>query len=409
MPDLREPDRLPIPITTPLCQMRQGATASSCQCLKGPPLIPRPPELHRPRLRSLRLGALLAAGLCLAPVWANDAKPAKKPVVGEISATSASNPKEVGDQLREALGKDVMGKKKLLINVSKVPGAGGSPTAPARNKTPSKNSDASGSGGQNSRQYIEARAAAMAGTSIGPALPVLAAPAGMPAAPPIWSYEGDSGPQAWGQLRPDYQLCANGQRQSPINIEEGSTLQGPAEPIEFSYLPSQGVVINTGRTIRVDVDGVNSIFVRGSRYRLVHVDFHSPSEMAINYRRFSMVAHLHHQNEQGQLAIVAVSLDPGEPNPLIEKVWTYMPLDVGDRVEMPRSTLNLSELLPSDTRYFQYMGSLTTPPCTEGVLWLVLKQPAALSAQQLRLFTQLYPQNARPVQRTNGRPVREAQ
>ena len=149
--------------------------------------------------------------------------------------------------------------------------------------------------------------------------------------------------------------------------------------------------------------------MRASRYRLVHVDFHSPSEMAINYRRFSMVAHLHHQNEQGQLAIVAVSLDPGEPNPLIEKVWTYMPLDVGDRVEMPRSTLNLSELLPSDTRYFQYMGSLTTPPCTEGVLWLVLKQPAALSAQQLRLFTQLYPQNARPVQRTNGRPVREAQ
>ena len=137
MPDLREPDRLPIPITTPLCQMRQGATASSCQCLKGPPLIPRPPELHRPRLRPLRLGAqravLLAASLCLVPVWANDAKPAKKPVVGEISATSASNPKEVGDQLREALGKDVMGKKKLLINVSKVPGAGGSPTAPARN------------------------------------------------------------------------------------------------------------------------------------------------------------------------------------------------------------------------------------------------------------------------------------
>ena len=120
----------------------------------------------------------------------------------------------------------------------------------ARNKAPSKNSDASGSGGQSSRQYIEARAAAMAGTSIGPALPVLTAPAGMPAMPPIWSYEGDSGPQAWGQLRPDYQLCANGQRQSPINIEEGSTLQGPAEPIEFSYLPSQGVVINTGRTIR---------------------------------------------------------------------------------------------------------------------------------------------------------------
>jgi carbonic anhydrase len=351
--------------------------------------------------------------------WSQSGTAARKPVTGEITATTASNPKEVGNQLREALGTEVSGKKKLLINVSKVPSGGGAPANPSapRSKAKQAASTELSNGGQSSRQYIEARAAAMAGGTPGPALTVLAEAAPAQSAnaitkasiPPDWAYEGDKGPLAWGQLRPEYQLCAQGQRQSPINIEEGSTLVGPAEAIEFSYLPSQGTVVNTGRTIRVEVDGPNSIFVRGSRYKLSAISFHSPSEMAIHHRRFAMEAQLHHVNEQGQAAIVAVLFDAGAANPVIEKIWTYMPLDVGDRVEMPRSTLYLSELLPGDTRYFQFMGSLTTPPCTEGVLWVVLKQPVSLSPQQLRLFTQLYPHNARPVQRSNQRPVREAQ
>jgi carbonic anhydrase len=94
---------------------------------------------------------------------------------------------------------------------------------------------------------------------------------------------------------------------------------------------------------------------------------------------------------------------------LIDKVWTYMPLEVNDRVRMPRELLNLNELLPVDQRYYQFMGSLTTPPCTEGVLWTVLRQPLQISPAQIKLFTQLYPNNARPVQALNGRPVREAQ
>ncbi len=224
-----------------------------------------------------------------------------------------------------------------------------------------------------------------------------------------WAYEGEGGPEAWGQLKSEFKTCAVGKRQSPIHIQESNTLQGPAEAIQFSYQPSQGTVVNNGHTIQVDVIGNNSITVRGSSYRLLQFHFHHPSEERINHKVYSMVAHLVHRNAEGQLAVVAVLLDPGAANSLINKVWTYMPLDSGDSVRMPDGLLDLNELLPKDQRYYQFLGSLTTPPCTEGVLWLVLKQPSTVSAEQLKLFSQLYPNNARPVQPVNNRPIRDAQ
>ena len=222
-----------------------------------------------------------------------------------------------------------------------------------------------------------------------------------------WSYEGESGPQAWGNLKPDFTTCASGKRQSPINIEDGATLHGPAEPLQFSYSSSNAAVVNNGHTIQVDVQGENTITVRDSTYRLLQFHFHTPSEEQINGKRFPMVAHLVHKNGEGQLAVVAVLLEEGEASPFIDKVWTYMPLDSGDRVRMPADLLNLSELLPTDQRYYQFMGSLTTPPCTEGVLWNVLKTPVTVSREQLKLFSQIFPNNARPVQALNGRIVRE--
>jgi len=103
-----------------------------------------------------------------------------------------------------------------------------------------------------------------------------------------------------------------------------------------------------------------------------------------------------------------VLLETGEANKLIDNVWTYMPLDVNDSVRMPPDLVNINDILPRDQRYYQFMGSLTTPPCTEGVLWMVMKQPVSLSSAQLRVFSQLYANNARPVQPVNGRPVRDA-
>jgi carbonic anhydrase len=224
-----------------------------------------------------------------------------------------------------------------------------------------------------------------------------------------WSYEGDTGPQAWGKLKPEFNVCAIGKRQSPINIEDAGTLQGPAEPLSFDYQLSSGTVINNGHTIQVDLQGDNTLTVRGQTYRLVQFHFHSPSEEQVNFQHSAMVAHLVHKSSDGQLAVVAVLLNLGVPNPVINAVWTYMPLDVNDRVRLPAGIIDMNQLLPKDQRYYQFIGSLTTPPCTEGVLWMVLKQPTLISREQLRLFQKLYPNNARPVQPVNDRPIRNAQ
>lgn len=226
-----------------------------------------------------------------------------------------------------------------------------------------------------------------------------------------WGYESDNGPATWSRLKPDFSTCALGQRQSPIHILSSDVLLGPAEPLQLNYLPTTGSVVNNGHTIQVDLDPASpdTLTVRGSTYRLVQFHFHHPAEEMIDYKGFSMVVHLVHRNEQNQLAVVSVLLDPGPANALIDKVWTYMPLDNQDRVTMPPGSLDLNQLLPQDRRYYMFMGSLTTPPCTEGVLWLVLKKPVTLSADQLRLFTRQFPDNARPTQPLNGRVVREAQ
>ncbi len=224
-----------------------------------------------------------------------------------------------------------------------------------------------------------------------------------------WSYLGETGPQAWSRLSKEFNVCAIGKRQSPINIEETSTLQGPAEPLQFNYQPSSGTVVNNGHTIQVDLTGDNEVTVRGSRYKLLQFHFHTPSEEQVNGQGFAMVAHLVHKNAENQLAVVAVLLEPGAANSLIHQVWTYMPLDTGDRVSMPTGLIDMNALLPKDQRYYQFMGSLTTPPCTEGVLWMVMKQPTPISKEQIKLFTQIFPNNARPVQAVNGRSVRDAQ
>jgi len=224
-----------------------------------------------------------------------------------------------------------------------------------------------------------------------------------------WGYSGDSGPQAWARLKPEYNLCARGQRQSPIDIQDFETLKGPAEPLQINYQPSGATVLNNGHTIEVDVAGDNSLTVRGSTYKLVQFHFHHPSEEHINGQGTDMVAHLVHRNVDGQLAVLAVLLREGKANAMVNNVWTYMPLDTGDQVRMPAGLLNVAELLPQDQRYYQFMGSLTTPPCSENVLWMVLKQPMDISKEQLRLFSQLFPNNARPTQPSNGRVVRNAQ
>ena len=264
---------------------------------------------------------------------------------------------------------------------------------------------------RDSREYIRARAAALAGHEAPPgnAGTDKAATHGGSHDEVHWAYEGAGGPQTWGKLKPEFNLCALGKRQSPINIEESSTLLGPAEPLQISYRPTNGSVVNNGHTIQVDLDRGNTLTVRGSTFDLVQFHFHHPAEERVNYKGFAMVAHLVHKNSEGQLAVLGVLIDPGTASALVHKVWTHMPLESGDRVRLPPELIDLNELLPKDMRYYQFMGSLTTPPCSEGVLWMVLKQPVTASREQIRLFSQLFPNNARPTQALNGRAVREAQ
>ncbi|MDO8284379.1 MAG: carbonic anhydrase family protein [Rhodoferax sp.] len=304
----------------------------------------------------------------------------------------------MAEKIRAAMAGTVVASKKMTVVVEDKEAAEARVTSKAPPRPVAK--------ALASQRYNQARAAAVAGHGAGDthSAPTANAHGGEA----HWTYEGETGPQAWGKLKPDFNLCAIGKRQSPINIEDGTTLQGPAEPVQFAYTPSNGTVVNNGHTIQVDVQGDNAITVRGSTYRLLQFHFHTPSEEQINFKRFPMVAHLVHKNNEGQLAVVAVLLQEGEANPMVDKVWTYMPLDTNDRVRMPQALLDVNGLLPKDQRYYQFMGSLTTPPCSEGVLWMVMKQPMTISAGQYKLFTQLYPNNARPVQPINGRPVREA-
>lgn len=267
-----------------------------------------------------------------------------------------------------------------------------------------------------SRQYIRERAAELAGWPA-PLAAMSSTPAPKPAlrpaAPPKpkvpgeWSYEGETGPEHWHTLDPRNALCASGQRQSPIALDSTTTLQGPAEPLGLDYRPTGGSVKHTGHSLEMQLEPGNSLAVRGNRYALKQVHFHHPAETVVNGVRHPMSAHLVHQSASGDWAVLSVLLVLGEGNAAVDTTWTYLPLDKGDQVPLPAPLFNPGALIPRDLRYFQFLGSLTTPPCTEDVLWLVMKQPVTISPAQLRLYRQLFPNTARPTQAINGRPVRE--
>ena len=231
--------------------------------------------------------------------------------------------------------------------------------------------------------------------------------AAVPAHEAHWNYAGATAgqPPAWGQLKPEFATCSSGKRQSPIDIRDG--IRVDLEPVRFDYKPSAFRVLDNGHTVQVNVGPGNAIEVSGRRFELVQFHFHRPSEERIDGRQFEMVVHLVHKDLDGRLAVVAVLLDRGPAQPIVQSVWNNLPLEKGDEVAA-RGLLNMAELLPAERSYYTYMGSLTTPPCTEGVLWMVLKAPVAVSADQIGIFARLYPMNARPIQSASGRLIKES-
>ena len=237
-----------------------------------------------------------------------------------------------------------------------------------------------------------------------------------------WSYvDGPGGPENWGNLSKDNLVCLKGKTQSPININIDRAVKAELTPLEFLYRPSQLAIVDNGHTVQVNYGEGSNLIADGRQYRLVQFHFHKPSEEAINGERTDMVAHLVHQHHDGSLAVVGVLMTTKPPaankkywwgsdevkgNGLIQTLWNNVPLIKG-KSEAPGVMIDVNQILPADKSYFTYMGSLNTPPCSENVLWFVMKNPIYVSEEQVKNFDRIYPMNARPLQPKGDRLVKE--
>jgi carbonic anhydrase len=220
-----------------------------------------------------------------------------------------------------------------------------------------------------------------------------------------WTYEGAA---HWSDLDPEYVAC-NGKEQSPIDIRNTEKTELPALRFESKSTPLR-YVINNRHTIRVNYHPGNGnlLLVRDTRYQLTQFHFHRPSEEYVQGKPYDMEVHLMYQANDGKVAGVTVFVKPGRANSTVQKVWEHMPKAEGQE-EVAGVDINPGDLLPNDSAsYFMYSGSLTAPPCTEGVTWFVLKTAISLSAEQMDAFAKLYPNDVRPLQPINGRVVKES-
>jgi carbonic anhydrase len=218
-----------------------------------------------------------------------------------------------------------------------------------------------------------------------------------------WSYTGEDSPANWGKLDAAYATCSVGKRQSPINITKAKATDLPALQFHYSAVPLN--IIDNGHTIQVNYPAGSTLKVGDKTYTLKQFHFHHPSEEQINGKGYDMVAHLVHADDEGHLAVVAVLLKSGVSNAFLASIWRNFPAEKEKSIENASVSVNAADLLPSDYGYYTYLGSLTTPPCSEGVTWYVLKTPVQLSSEQVEAFAKVYPMNARPIQPLNGREL----
>ncbi len=219
--------------------------------------------------------------------------------------------------------------------------------------------------------------------------------------PVHWAYEGEEGPEHWGELSPDFAACSAGVEQSPIDIPQTASVN-PAD-ILFNYQPTALTIVNNGHTIKVDYDGGSSIEVDGATYNLLQFHFHALSEHTVNGNYSDVEMHLVHQSADGNFAVVGVMMNRGNENQAFAPVWDNLPAEEGEPETIGGVTVNADDLLPQERSYHRYNGSFTTPPCTEGVKWFVMNTPVELSEAQAAAFEQIYKDNFRPTQPFNDR------
>ncbi|MGB6974803.1 MAG: carbonic anhydrase family protein [Terracidiphilus sp.] len=220
-----------------------------------------------------------------------------------------------------------------------------------------------------------------------------------------WDYEGKYGPVNWSRIDPSYRACSDGHRQSPIDIRH-AYLNRALQPIEFHYIAGGVTLENDGRTIVVRVHPGSYILINGVRYDLMSYDFHHPSEESVKGKLADMDVELLHKSANGKYVILESRFfeDIDEPNPTLATLWDHLPTAAGTSQDLA-SMVNPAGLLPGDGNYWTYMGSLNTPPCTEGVRWFVMQTPVTISRQQYRAFVALFRVDSRPLQDTNRRRI----
>jgi carbonic anhydrase len=223
-----------------------------------------------------------------------------------------------------------------------------------------------------------------------------------------WGYSGHASPKDWGKLDSNFAACANGTHQSPIDVETKSLHPVDLPPLQFNYNPVPLSVIDNGHTVMVNYAPGSTLVVGDHTYTLQQFHFHHPSEDYINGKSYPLEAHLVHQDADGHLAVVAVVFETGRSNPVIDSVWQYVPKVKEKTAEVASVSVNVKDMLSENHSYVTYAGSLTTPPCTEGVTWYLLRTPAHLSDAQLKTFAKLYPRDNRPIQPLNHRTIQES-
>jgi carbonic anhydrase len=223
-----------------------------------------------------------------------------------------------------------------------------------------------------------------------------------------WGYTGHGAPENWGDLSADFSMCKDGKNQSPINISPAVTVEASnMQKIDFNYSSEISSVINNGHTVQVNFEKGSSIKIDGMTFNLIQFHFHTPSENQIEGKHFPLEGHFVHAAKDGSLAVVALMFEDGVENTFIKKVWEKMPHKAGGKNAISISAKEINALLPENKDYYRFTGSLTTPPCSEGVRWFVLKNYSTISKGQVKEFIGLFDNhpNIRPVQPINARKV----
>lgn len=217
-----------------------------------------------------------------------------------------------------------------------------------------------------------------------------------------WGYDGEEGPTHWGSLSPEFALCASGKNQSPVNLTD--MVEGELPALKLAYQPGGREIVNNGHTIKVNYAPGSELRLGEHAFALKQFHFHSPSENTVEGHSFPMEAHFVHADPDGNLAVLALMIEIGEENEELAKGWAQMPAKPG--AESLQAPMDANALLPESLDYYRFNGSLTTPPCSEGVNWFVLKAPITASEEQIHQFAEIMGHaNNRPVQPANARVI----